>query len=219
MEFQGFSPETFDFLWGIRFNNNREWFLAHKQDYITTLYEPMKSLGAALFEPLQQVPGLGYRVSRIYKDVRYAKGDPYKDHLWICIRRESDSWSQAPTLFFELRPEEYSYGFVFWRPQAAVMERFRRDLAERPQTLLPMLETVERQSGCTVAGERYARHREAPNEAVERFYQLKNVCAYCTFPPDETLFSPQLADTVSNTLCALLPLNEYFQNLTTQIAE
>ena len=25
--FEGFSPETFDFLWGIRMNNNREWFL------------------------------------------------------------------------------------------------------------------------------------------------------------------------------------------------
>ena len=30
MEFTGFSPETIDFLWGIRMNNNREWFLAHK---------------------------------------------------------------------------------------------------------------------------------------------------------------------------------------------
>ena len=27
--FQGFTPETIDFLWGIRMNNNREWFLEH----------------------------------------------------------------------------------------------------------------------------------------------------------------------------------------------
>ena len=38
--FQGFSPETIDFLWGIRMNNNREWFLPHKQQYIDALYEP-----------------------------------------------------------------------------------------------------------------------------------------------------------------------------------
>ena len=43
--FQGFTPETFDFLWGIRMNNNREWFLPHKQQYIDALYEPMKALG------------------------------------------------------------------------------------------------------------------------------------------------------------------------------
>ena len=42
--FQGFSPETIDFLWGIRFNNNRDWFTLHKQEYQATLYEPMKAL-------------------------------------------------------------------------------------------------------------------------------------------------------------------------------
>ena len=48
--FQGFTPETFDFLWGIRMNNNRDWFLQHKQQYIDTLYTPMKALGKELFE-------------------------------------------------------------------------------------------------------------------------------------------------------------------------
>ena len=28
--FQGYSQETVDFMWGIRFNNERGWFLAHK---------------------------------------------------------------------------------------------------------------------------------------------------------------------------------------------
>ena len=28
--FQGFSQETVDFMWGIRFNNDRGWFEAHK---------------------------------------------------------------------------------------------------------------------------------------------------------------------------------------------
>ena len=27
--FEGFYPETIDFLWGIRMNNNRDWFTAH----------------------------------------------------------------------------------------------------------------------------------------------------------------------------------------------
>ena len=45
--FTGFSPETVDFLWGIRMNNNRDWFLAHKKQYVDSLYEPMKALGAA----------------------------------------------------------------------------------------------------------------------------------------------------------------------------
>ena len=32
--FTGFTPETVDFLWGIRMNNNRDWFLEHKKQYV-----------------------------------------------------------------------------------------------------------------------------------------------------------------------------------------
>ena len=42
--FEGFSPETIDFLWGIRFNNNREWFQSHKAEYEKHLYRPMVAL-------------------------------------------------------------------------------------------------------------------------------------------------------------------------------
>ena len=47
--FTGFCPETMDFLWGIRMNNNRQWFEAHKEQYNQYLYRPMKALGQAVF--------------------------------------------------------------------------------------------------------------------------------------------------------------------------
>ena len=54
--FTGFTPETIDFLWGIRMNNNRDWFLEHKKQYVSTLYEPMKALGKDLFAPFTEIP-------------------------------------------------------------------------------------------------------------------------------------------------------------------
>ena len=42
--FEGFTPETVDFLWGIRLNNERGWFLEHKDQYDRALYGPMKAL-------------------------------------------------------------------------------------------------------------------------------------------------------------------------------
>ena len=57
--FEGFRPETIDFLWGIRFNNEKSWFEAHKQEYLDYLYNPMKELAAAVYEPLQAEPGPG----------------------------------------------------------------------------------------------------------------------------------------------------------------
>ena len=68
--FTGFTPETIDFLWGIRMNNNRDWFLEHKKQYVSTLYEPMKALGKDLFAPFMEIPGTILKVSRIYRDAR-----------------------------------------------------------------------------------------------------------------------------------------------------
>lgn len=63
--FTGFSPEAIDFLWGIRFNNNREWFQNHKQQYQTALYEPMKALCQDLSDALPQEDGVKMHLSRI----------------------------------------------------------------------------------------------------------------------------------------------------------
>jgi uncharacterized protein (DUF2461 family) len=131
--FQGFTPETIDFLWGIRMNNNRDWFLEHKKDYVNTLYEPMKALGQELFHPFMDRPGNLLKVSRIYRDARLHHPLPYKESLWICIRQDVSWWAENPCLYFEIRPEGVSYGFLLLQPRVATMEQIRQDMAARPE--------------------------------------------------------------------------------------
>ena len=50
-----FSDETIQFLWGIRFNNERTWFEAHKDIYLTHFYQPMRELGEELQPPHSQM--------------------------------------------------------------------------------------------------------------------------------------------------------------------
>ena len=114
--FEGFSPETVDFLWGIRLNNNREWFLEHKKDYVQYLYEPMKALGKELFQPFVDRPGDLLKVSRIYRDARMHHPLPYKESLWICIRRDVEWWAENVCLFFEINPDGIFYGLCWLRP-------------------------------------------------------------------------------------------------------
>ena len=54
-EFKGFYPETIDFLWGIRFNNNREWFTEHKEEYqkyLISKQEKEETLWQSSLKPL-----------------------------------------------------------------------------------------------------------------------------------------------------------------------
>ena len=47
-------------MWGIRFQNERSWFEAHKEAYLKELYRPMQDLGRqtqlALVEKFPQEP-------------------------------------------------------------------------------------------------------------------------------------------------------------------
>ena len=44
--FQGFTPEAFEFLWGIIFNNNREWFLQRKEQFLALVVGALRELGS-----------------------------------------------------------------------------------------------------------------------------------------------------------------------------
>lgn len=212
--FQGFSPETIDFLWGIRMNNNREWFLAHKRQYVDTLYEPMKALGRELFEPFLDKPGNILKVSRIYRDARLHHPLPYKESLWICIRRDTQWWQESPCLFFELNPEGAFYGFTLWKPGTAWLEAFRRKIAAQPEEFLALVAQTQRDSGLMLTAELYKRPKVSENPALQPYFAWKgNICCTVTEAPGPELFGPELGQRVAATLAALTPLYDYFNSI------
>lgn len=208
--FEGFSPETVDFLWGLRMNNEREWFLAHKQDYTRYLYEPMKELGKYLYEPYQDRPDIQLKVSRIYKDARMHPTVPYKESLWICIRRDQQWWAENPCQFFEITPEGVSYGMIFWKPKTQAMMNLRRDISQQPETFLELIQQTQAATGCPVTAERYKRPRACPDPRLEPYFQWKGSIACVREEPfGDSTFTPELANRVREMLLQLDPLTDY----------
>ena len=210
--FTGYSPETVDFLWGIRLNNNREWFMANKSNYTKFLYEPTKELGKALFQPFLDRTGDILKVSRIYRDARMHHPLPYKESLWICIRKDVEWWADNPCLYFEINPEGVHYGCFFWHPKPQKMEEFRREIARDPETFLSLIDQVEKVTGVTVTAEEYKRPKPCDDPRLERFYRWKSGIA-CTVHEDfsEATFGPALGDRVREFLVKAMPLMEYLE--------
>lgn len=213
--FTGFTPETMDFLWGIRMNNNRDWFTQHKGDYVRTLYEPMKELGQAVFQPFLERPGNLLKVSRIYRDARMHPPTPYKESLWLCIRRDVDWWAENPCLYFELNPEGANYGFFYWKPRTAVLEDFRRNISAKPDDFLKLISDTEAAAGQPVTAECYKRPKPTDNPALIPYFAWKGQIG-CTreIAPGDRLFGSQLEEEVSVFFEALTPLYEYFNQYT-----
>lgn len=213
--FTGFTPETMDFLWGIRMNNNRDWFTQHKGDYVRTLYEPMKELGQAVFQPFLERPGNLLKVSRIYRDARMHPPTPYKESLWLCIRRDVDWWAENPCLYFELNPEGANYGFFYWKPRTSMLEDFRRNISAKPDDFLKLISDTEAAVGQPVTAECYKRPKPTDNPALIPYFAWKGQIG-CTreIAPGDRLFGSQLEEEVSDFFEALTPLYEYFNQYT-----
>ena len=209
--FQGFTPETIDFLWGIRLNNNRDWFLAHKKQYTEALYEPMKALAQEVFQPFLDTPGMLLKVSRIYRDARLHHPLPYKESLWICIRQDVAWWAENPCLYFEINPDKIHYGFFFWQMGTARMEGFRKRIASRPDEFLKLLADTEAATGIPVTAELYKRPKPCDDPRLQPYFAWKNQIS-CVREEEigPGLFTPELADRVRELFEKLTPLYNYF---------
>ena len=216
--FSGFTPETFDFLWGIRLNNNRDWFLEHKKDYVQTLYEPMKALGQHLFQPFLDRPGNLLKVSRIYRDARLHPPTPYKESLWICIRQDVPWWGENPCLYFEINPDRVHYGLFWWQGKAATMEAFRKRIAAKPDEFLELIHSTEAAVGQRITAHCYKRPKPYPDPRLAPYFSWqKEIACVREEDPGPDLFTPALADRVSDFFQKLIPLYEYLNLCTTAV--
>ena len=210
MGFQGFSPETIDFLWGLRFNNNREWFEPHKRQYVETLYEPMKALAAELYPAIRaDSPELECKVSRIYRDQRMHPPVPYKESLWICFRTADRPWGEQPVLFFELTPDDYSFGFLLWFARPYQMEQLRKQLLAEPGPFLKIVDELERGKSLPLTCQEYKKAKPCPDPALARFFSMKNLAVIVNRSIDQRLYEPALAQEIGQTFEALKPLLRY----------
>lgn len=127
--FQTFTDKTIEFMWNLRFNNEKSWFEAHKDEYKTVLDAPMRALAREVndrFAAKHEELNLHLHISRIYRDARRLHGHgPYKDHLWFTLRQSAEEWTDKPVFWFELAPETWSYGLGYYWAKASTMEKLR----------------------------------------------------------------------------------------------
>ncbi len=207
--FQGYTQQTIDFLWGLRFNNERSWFLAHKEEFLEYVDGPTRALAAQLSEAMTEAyPKLGLecKVSRIYRDARRLHGrGPYKEHLWFSLRHPSERGCAAPCFFFELAPERYSYGMGCWDPTPLTMAKVRARIDRDPKPVEKLARQVIRRGEFVVEGELYKRPKGDPGPLLYPWYNQKKI-SFCRDENCEGIFfTPELAQRVLDGWKSLVP--------------
>lgn len=215
--FQGFNQGAVDFLWGVRFHNERGWFEAHKQEYLDLVSAPLQQLGREVHQAMTQAyPGepLNLHVSRIYRDARRLHGrGPYKDHLWFTIRPEQEGWFHVPAFYFEIAPEYYSLGMGYYGAEPAAMARFRARIDRDPAPMERLARRLNRQDRFVLEGQSYKRPKGDPGPLLAPWYNRRNIALCWDRNCEGSLFAPELVQEAVEGFVFLKPYFDYLLSL------
>lgn len=214
--FNGFSPQTLDFLQNLGVHNDRAWFEAHRREYEEHLLEPLRALvtelaGFMLAIDQDLVTAPGRAVSRIHRDTRFSRDkSPYKTTMWITFKRQITEWRDAPCCFFELTADSYRFGMGFYGASKGTMDRLREVIERKPAQFRQAAAFLGEQEMFVLEGEMYKRAlRPDLPEDLHCWHQRKNFYLVCNRQPDKALFSRRLADDLRSGFGMLAPFYEY----------
>lgn len=117
---------TLSFLKKLKRNNNREWFTAHKAEFLTE-QQKAKDFYNALMEQLKVHDAIDkFKLFRIYRDVRFSKDKtPYKPHFAGSFSRATKRLRGG--YYLRIRPGESFLAGGFFEPNKEDLLRIRKE--------------------------------------------------------------------------------------------
>ena len=136
-----FTTEFFRFLARLKRNNNRDWFLAHQQEFETCVRQPALRFITEFATPLYEIsphlvadprPSRG-SLFRIYRDVRFSHDKrPYKTHLAMRFSHRGKD-VHSPGFYLHLEPGGCFAASGLWHPEPPTLLKVRNAILSRPK--------------------------------------------------------------------------------------
>ncbi len=210
--FEGFDREMIPFFLDLRFHNSKAFMDANRDRYRIYVREPFCAFIDALGPRLQVLfPDMEIRsakcLSRINRDTRFSRDkSPYRDHLWAAFRQSGVGKDGMPFYWFEIRPEEVSWGVGLWGENSEAMETLRRRIVKDPAGMDRCFARLD-EVGCLMAGPEWKK-KPVPEGLGERnaaLYRKKAVYFEKTDTRLEWIYSPDIVDRVYRDFALLKP--------------
>lgn len=140
--------KTFEFIKKLSANNNREWFNAHKDEYLEVKGEVeafTSKLIAALSEIDPEVAMLKPSdcLYRIYRDTRFSPDKtPYKTHIGIYVSAKGKK-SEWCGYYVHLEPGNCLVCGGAWCPPAPLLKVYRKEIYDNIEEYLEIIRNPE----------------------------------------------------------------------------
>lgn len=209
-----FSPNTLDFLFENRLNDSKSWFNEHREDYNNYVTKPFKEFTEALTPAMQNIDSLisHVRVSRIYRDARYARGKSiFRGNMWCTFSRTHDLYKSLPSFYFEISGNGFDYGCGYYIAATESMNDLRSLILNDSPYFTAALEAFEAQSTFDLYGDMYKRDRyPAESDTKKNWLNRKTIGISARSKDWELLFSDRLADKIAADFESVAPIYDLF---------
>lgn len=209
--------QILDFLSELDKNNNREWFSAHKGEYLL-VKEAFESLVERLIPIVQDIdPSVGHVevkdcTYRIYRDVRFSPDKrPYKTHIGAYINRRGKK-SPYAGYYIHLDPTHGSlWGGGLYCPDANVLKAVRMDIYDNIDEFLDLNNSLE-EKGFVLSREDSLKKiptgfpRDFPHG---EFLKMKHYDMYRPITDDVLYDENRLIEETRRAFAAMMPMNRF----------
>ena len=233
MEFSGFGKDALKFLKEIQKNNNKEWFEAHKEEYIKLILEPSRAFVVEMGEHLQALvptinaePKINKSLYRIYRDTRRmgANKAPIKHRIGVIFWQGKTKRMQSSAFYMHFSPEELMVAVgVRWfeKPMLDAFREYILDDAQRERLWSILQDIKAKDSEYTHLEKGYKRYprgfRADMSHADLSLY--KGMATFKRLNPDLITDGEKLIDTLYKIYEDMLPLQEFMYEVSLRVKE
>lgn len=211
-----FTPELFRFLARLRRNNNRDWFLAHKDEFETHVRQPALRFITDFAGPLYAItpylvadarPSRG-SMFRIYRDTRFS-GDkrPYKTHVAMRFSHRGKD-VHSPGFYLHLEAGGCFAASGLWHPEPPTLLRVRNAMVSRPKEWRAVRKLLNWDDASKLS--RPPRGFPADHEFVDDL-KLRDLGTAVEFS-DKQVFSPKFMTTFAASCRKMSPLAAFLSS-------
>jgi uncharacterized protein (TIGR02453 family) len=202
-----FGPGLLKFLRGLKRNNNRIWYEAHKDDYEREVREPALMFIRIMARNVHRISPyltasdkrVGGSLMRIHRDVRFSKSKlPYKTNVGIQFRHEAGKDIHAPGLYFHVEPSRVFLGCGMWRPDRDALRALREKIVDDSKGWRRVRDAKRFREVWTLGGESLKRAPRGYPDDHPMIEDLKRTdhIAFCELP-EKIVVDPKLIEKVA----------------------
>ncbi len=233
MEFKGFPETALSFLNEIKKNNNKEWFLAHKFEYESSILNPSRTFVVEMGEHLQALvptinaePKINKSLYRIYRDTRRmgANKMPIKERIGVIFWQGNSKRMQSSCFYMHFSPEELMVAVGVRWFEKPMLDAYREYIKsdEKRAELASILENIKGlNKGYTHLEKGYKRYPKGFDKDMSNadLSLYKGMATFKTLKPKLITNGEKLINTLYEIYEDMLPLQQFMYEVSLRVKE